>query len=433
MKSCIGAIVAGLVVTVSASELFAQFPDPSARSGGFAGAFLTRARGYEATFWNPAVLGLPDAPPWSAGLPGVSGFLANNSLSYGQIQGLYGEFLDESEKSALLADIRRDDPNRRFEIAADLEAHGVGASIGRFAVAVGTAGRARGRLSADAIELLLFGNVGEDGTGGSFDLEGSDGSAWWTTGVSVSYGHPFTVPALDWLGMRFAVGVTFNYAYAHGLVQYRDRGSLITSDPLAATVDGQRISTTDFSAGSGWSFDLGGVATWGPWTAGLSIRNLIGDLAWNEDEIEVANFTAAADFDATTSDDTTRTFEQLSPEEQDRIREILGEADFPTRVRIGATYQLAPSLSLSGDYEEVVDGMLHTGWDRTLAVGAEFRPFSVLPLRGGLGTSFEDFAFGGGFGIHGGPVHFDLSAVRRGLQDGGDGLRLAASISIWPP
>lgn len=420
-----------LLVTVRA-ESSAQLPDPSARSAAFAGAHTARARGYEAVFWNPANLALPDRPRWSLGLPAAHGFLANNSLGYGTIQGLYGEFLDEGTKSELLADIRGDDPERMFEMSADVAAYGLGLSFGRFAFGFGTTGAGTARISPDIVELLLFGNVGEDGTRDEFRFDGSNGIAWWTTGFSISYGHPFTLPALDWLGMKFAVGATFHYTMLHGLVEVRDRGSFVLNEPLSAGVDARRINTTDSSAGNGWSFDVGGAATWGPWTVGLALRNLIGDLSWNADDTELALFTATADFDSTVSTQTTRSFTDLGPDDQDRVRQFLEDADFPTRIRLGAGYRVGPRLNLSADYEEVLGGELRTGWDRRLAVGAELAVLSFLPLRAGLGTSFQDFAFGGGFGLYAGPFHFDLSALRQGLQDGGDGLRLAASLSFWP-
>ena len=86
--------VAGLVVVAvmlaSPTELVvAQLAEPSARSAALATSYLGRARGFEAPFWNPANLGLSDRPSWSFGLASVSGYVYNNSLTIGQITGLF--------------------------------------------------------------------------------------------------------------------------------------------------------------------------------------------------------------------------------------------------------------------------------------------------------------------------------------------------------
>ena len=64
----------------------AQLATPEARSFAFGGAYAARAVGYEASFWNPANLGLSTSPRWSAGL-NASAYLSNNALDYGQITG----------------------------------------------------------------------------------------------------------------------------------------------------------------------------------------------------------------------------------------------------------------------------------------------------------------------------------------------------------
>lgn len=415
----------------SAAEARAQLPDPSARSAGLDFAYLARARGYEATFWNPANLALPDRPGWSVGLPGGNAFLANNSLGYGRIESLYGNFLDRQAKSRLLADIRKGDPNRPFELAAEAGANVVGLSLGPFAIAIGSSGTAVGRLSADALELLLFGNAGESGTGKDFNLQGSSGVAWWTSDVALSYGHAITIPALDWIGMKFAAGATVHYTIAHSFARIDDRGTQLTTDPLAASVGAELVNTTDAWSGSGWSVDLGTAMKWGPWSVGLAARNLLRNMAWDPNGTELTLYRASADFDSTSSVKETRPFAELAPEEQDSVRQLLQDADFPTAIRLGGSYQAARRLTLSADYEEVIGGTLRTGWDRTFALGAEVRPLGFLPLRGGVGTDFSDISYAAGLGIYGGPVHFDLSAVRAGLP-GGDGLRIALSLGIWP-
>ncbi len=426
----IAAIACGLLVCLAGSA-DAQLAPPSARSFGLAGSFTARARGYEAPFWNPANLGLRDGPAWSVGLPGASFFLGNNSLSYGQIADLYGEFIDDSTKSQLLADIRRDDPDRMFELSFDLSGHVLGFSLGRFAVALGVIGAASLEVSPDAMELLLFGNVGEDGLGRDFTLRGSQGQAWSLSGASISYAQPFTVPALEWVGIRFSVGATVKYGLAHGLARLADQGSLLASDPLALDVEAEALNSTDVDAGRIWAVDVGAAMDWKSLVVGLSLQNALADIVWSEEDFELTQYSLTADFDSTTLTDTTVAFAQLSPADQERVLGFLDRTDVPKQLRLAAFYRLGPMFSISADVTERIGGRLRAGWERSAAVGAELRPVQFLPLRAGVATNLEGVAYTGGLGIYSGPVHLDMSVGRWGVL-GGDGLAVALSLSIWP-
>jgi hypothetical protein len=409
----------------------AQLATPSARSYGLADSYMARARGYEAPFWNPANLGLSDRPAWSIGLAGATAYLDNNSLSYGQIEDLYGEYLDNATKSELLAEIREGDPDRMFEMDVDLGANVLAVSIWRFGIGVGTMGAARAEVSPDALELLLFGNIGEDGSGRDFSLEGSQADGWAFSGAYLSYAQPFTIPALDYLGMRFSIGATVKYGVAHGLVHMVDSGSTLTYEPLAVDAAAEVLVSTEWDAGRMWAADVGAAMEWGSLVAGISLINAYSSIEWNEEMFELTQYAVHADYDSSTTTDTTVAFEDLSPADQEQVTAFLEDAQVPSRLRLGVAWEMGSTLTLSADYMEMIGGTLRSRWQRHLSAGAELRALSFLPLRAGLATDFEQFAIAGGLGIYAGPVHLDLSAGRWGLGVG-DGASLAVSLSIWP-
>ena len=121
----------------------------------------------------------------------------------------------------------------------------------------------------------------------------------------------------------------------------------------------------------------------------------------------------------------------LSGEELERIASTLRQSDPPLRLRLGGAYTVSDKLSLSADFVERFGARLNTRWDRTLSAGGEFRPVIFLPLRLGLATDFQRFAYTGGIGIYGGPFHVDLAAGRWGVL-GGDGFVAALSVGFWP-
>lgn len=419
------------LLTVSASASVAQQSTTTARSLGLANSFTARARGYEAPAWNPANLGLADSPSWSLGIVGATAYLNSNSWSYGQIADLYGTFIDDETKTKLLEDIRRGDPDRMLQLNADVSAQVLSASIWRFAFGFGAVGAGNVEASSDAIELLLFGNVGQDGNGKDFSLEASDGDGWVLSSAFIAYAQPFTVPALDHLNMRFSIGGTAKYGIAHGLAHLLDRGSLLTSDPLAVEADAELLSSNSANAGRHWAIDIGAAMDWGSLTAGIALQNAFGDISWNRDDFELRTVAATANFDSTTATDTTLAFAELTPEDQGRIDQFFDDADIPKRLRLGAVFRVSPMLTLSGDYEELLGGNLRTRWDRSLSVGGEWVPIDALPLRVGVATDFKNLAVTGGLGLYISVVHLDFSFGRWGFAVG-DGAAVSLSLSIWP-
>jgi hypothetical protein len=427
------------IATIALALLFAcvcdaaaQLATPSARSFALANSFMARARGYESAFWNPANLGLPDRPGWSLGLVGASTYLNNNSLSYGQIADLYGEYLDNETKSELLASIREDDPTKMLTLSVDASASVLGFSIWRFAFGAGSMGAGNLEVSPDAAELVLFGNVGEDGTGGDFVLDGSNGQGWAISGGYVSYAQPFTIPALDYLGLKFSAGATLKYGVAHGLVHLQDTGTTSINNPLAIIVDAEVLKSTDADAGRLWAADLGLAVDWdGLLVAGISLTNAFSSITWQEEDFELIQVMALSDFNSTISSDTTLAFSELPAEKQDEIIAFLKERTVPKELRLGLVFEAVPALTVSADYSELIGGTLRSRWDRTLSAGGELRLLSALPLRVGLATDFSHFAYTGGLGIYMGPAHLDMSIGRWGVV-GGDGVIAAVSFSIWP-
>ncbi len=236
-------VLAPLIVLPGAAS--AQLTAPSARGFGLAGSFAARARGYEASYWNPVNLGLPGTPGWSVGILGVNATINNNSLGYGQITDLYGKYIDDETKSRILAAIRRSDSGR-FRLGGELGASALAVSIGRFGFGVSALGVGDLQVSPDAAELILFGNVGEDGTGKDFDFRGNgDGSV--LSNVYLSYAQPFSFASLA--GMEFAIGASAKYGIAHALALVIDEGSTFTANPLVLDADLQIISSTGWDAG----------------------------------------------------------------------------------------------------------------------------------------------------------------------------------------
>lgn len=427
MKPHFAILLFGLLVAAPV-QVHAQLATPEARSFALGGAYSARATGYEAAFWNPANLGLSTNPPWSTGLT-ASMYFSNNALDYGRVTGLYGEYLDDAEKSRLLADVREATGGDPASLSFDIGAHGVGVSFGRFAAGLAGIGAGHAEITPDALELLLFGNVGESGTGRDFDFDDTRADLWSMYGAYASWAHPFRLAALP--RASFSVGATARFGIARDLLRVTDSRSELIYEPLSLDVAIQKLQS-DGTAGRAFAADLGLAMEWGArLVVGASLVNALQSVDWDESNFEVTSYQVSADYEDISSTSTTVTWAELDPAARDRVDALLDDADLPRQLRLGSLYRAAPRWDLSADYVELVGGSLRSRWDRSLSAGAEFRPVAMLPLRAGLATSFEQFALTGGFGLHTGPLHLDFAIGRWGLG-GGDGLVSALSLSFWP-
>ena len=426
-RRVIGLMLLGILCVSSSAS--AQRAAPEARGFGLATSYSARATGHEASFWNPANLGLSRNPDWSVGL-NASAYFSNNALGYGQITDLYGEYLDAAEKSRLLADVRDATGGDPMTLAFDVGAQGLGASFGRFAAGIGGIGAGNAELTPDALELLLFGNVGETGEGRNFNFDDTSANIWSLYGGYVSYAQPFRFDALPDAG--FSVGGTIRAGVAQDLTLIRSSDSQLIYEPLALEASLEKIQSSTGNAGNAVTVDLGLAMEWGERiVAGVALINAFKKVSWDESAFSVTRY----DVDATYTDiavtSTTQRFEDLSAAEQDRVRDRLDESTLPRSLQFGSLYQFSPRIDLSVDYAELIGGDLRSRWNRILSTGSEFRLMPWMPLRAGVATSFEQFGLTGGLGLYGGPLHFDFAIGRWGFG-GGDGIVTALSVSYWP-
>lgn len=396
-----------------------------------AGAYSALARGYESALWNPATLGLPDRPGWSFGLASAAAGLKNNALTYGQITDLYGRFLDDATKSKLLADVRSANADGLLELDFGIGGSVLGLSIGRFGFGMGTRAAGRGDISADALELLLFGNDGESGQGKDFSLSGSRAHAWWLSGGYVSYGQPFAVRLAGGKDIDLSVGASFKYAVMHTYFRFDDLGSSLSAEPLALDATGELLESTHGDAGRVWGFDLGIAAQWQDMTAGIALENVIADVEWHLENFDLTLYSVESDFERTITLDSTTLYNQLDPADRERLKDRFGRLDPPKRLRVGAAYPVAPKVFLAVDYFELFGGSLRNQWDRSLAVGGEFSWLRPVPLRAGVATDFSELALTAGAGVRLGVFHADVAFGRWGLVRG-EGIVAAVSLGFWP-
>jgi hypothetical protein len=334
----------------------AQLVSASAASLALGDNYTALARGYNAVNWNPANLGMPGNPALSFGFAG-RGAAGMDPISLGDLSQYSGVSLPTTVLNTWLSRVQA-------QGGQSLEAEGSGSfamSIGPMAFQLSTTAYERGKLSPDAVEVLLYGNAGASGTPRSMNLQGSRTEAAVTSAAAVSFGQgvDFGVGPIN---QHFAVGITAKYIVGNALLLGEDAGSQLNASPLALDVQFPIIqSDTSLTGypkrGQGVGVDIGAAWSSGPLSVGATLQNFVNTFHWNTNEMFFrpggALFTTSGsrttDFDAvsmTAVPDSLRARANVLAAEVDAMR-------FKPSLNIGAAFRMlspgctSPSVPMS--------------------------------------------------------------------------------------
>src|ERR1051326_8265578 len=271
----------GVVLARPAS---AQLVSASAASLALGENYSALARGFNAVSWNPANLGMPGNPLFSFGVAG-RGAGGTDPISLSDLHQYSGVTVPSSVLAAWLSRVKA-------QGGQSLEADGAGSvamSSGAMAFQLATNAYERGKLSPDAVEVLLYGNAGQSGTPRTMSLKGSRTEAAVTTTAAVSFGQgvDFGVGPID---QHLAFGVTAKYIIGNALLLGEDAGSQLDANPLALDVQFPIIqSDTSFGGmpqrGHGVGVDFGAAWSSGPLSVGATVQNFVNTFRWNTNEM----------------------------------------------------------------------------------------------------------------------------------------------------
>src|SRR5439155_732891 len=241
-------------------------------------------RGFNAINWNPAGLGMPENPFFSFSLGG-RGAAGTDPISFGDVAKYSGITVPQAVLASWLSRVQQ-------QGGQSLEANGAGSfalSVGSFGFQLATNAYERGKLSPDAVEVLLYGNAGATGTPRTMSLKGSRTEAAVTTTAAASFGHGVDI-GIGPLTQHLAIGATVKYIVGNALLIGEDAGSQIQANPLALDVQFPVIqSDTSLTGmpqrGHGIGIDVGAAWQSGPFAIGASIQNLVNTFKWNVNEM----------------------------------------------------------------------------------------------------------------------------------------------------
>ncbi len=394
------------MIALQAGSANAQLPSASPAVLATGNNYTALARGFTAIGVNPAGLGMPDNPGFSLALVPVQVRLGVAPLTLTDILDVEGEVVPVATKTDWLDRITE---AGGLSTRAGIDVTALALTAGRVGFQVSTVGQASANLSPDALELVLFGNAGLNGTARDLTLAGTSVDGWAATTAALSFGTPVG----SVVGQNFAVGMTVKYTVGHVLVLARDAGSIIGSNPVELDVSFPSIGPGDeweADNGSGLGLDVGGAWENDKWAVGVAIQNVFNTFEWDLDGFVYRSGEALVNDTLTASDDFD--LEQPITNAPTALREEALGQGFKPAFAVGAAYRVTGKLTLMADARRDTGDALVSVEKSHLGVGVEFRPIGMLPLRGGISrVSGGRTQFSAGLGLVLGPVNFSAAIL----------------------
>jgi hypothetical protein len=409
-------MIAGAAAALAAAPLAAQVP-ATPRALGMGGAYAGVARGVESLFQNPANLGLPGSPHWSAAFPTLSAGLGTRGISLGQAVDLaeWGD-LDDAERDAIFADVPAGGTGLDVDVRAPLAA----LQVRRFAASISYATLGSHTVNRSIVDLL-FNGFDRNRTYTIDNTEGFRATFW---DIAAGYGNRIG---------PVAVGATAHVYFPRALV----RSALVDVDTVTSVISGFRVPTdirvtyagVRSESGSGLGLDVGAAMEPIPGlTVSAALDNVVNTMSW-DDELGVR--TVVLDQDDYQNgdaeqlrveyDESERAYDESAalPGTRALAATLRGDRDagLPMTLRTGAAYQLRTGTTLAAAYQKELDSDTPFGglWGQQLSVGVQQR-LPVITLRAGLATDLEDGSMLSG-GLSLGPVHLGVARLATGSGD----------------
>ncbi|HEY2852905.1 MAG TPA: hypothetical protein VGJ18_08680 [Gemmatimonadaceae bacterium] len=380
----------------------AQLVSASAASLSLGDNYTALARGFNAVNWNPANLGMPGNPLMSFAFAG-QGTGGMDPISLSDMHQYSGVKLPDPVRATWLSRVQA-------QGGQSLDADGAGSfalSAGPLAFQLATNAYERGKLSPDAVEILLYGNAGQSGTPRTMNLKGSRTEAAVTTTAAVSFGQgvDFGIGPID---QHLAFGVTAKYIVGNALLLGEDAGSQLAANPLALDVQFPIIqSDTSLSGmpqrGHGVGVDVGAAWSSGPLSVGATIQNFVNTFHWNTTEmffrpgtaLFTTNGTRQTSFDAiamTSVPDSLKAKANALAAEVEAMK-------FTPSLNVGAAMEVLPFLTTTVDVRQELSSGMRFAERTHVGAGAELRLIPFLPIRAGLSAISGGYIASAGAGL----------------------------------
>ncbi len=381
------------------------------RALGMAGAFDGLARGQEAMFLNPALLGQPGTPYWSAAFPQVTIGGTMLGTEFGDLQTMtkYRRISPE-QRDDIFARIHPEGTEARYQFRAPA----VAVQTGRLGLAISYASVGGHTLSRDVMELF-FDGYEEGRTDYRVGDTGGSRATYWDFAAGYAYA------AGPW-----SVGATAHYYRGGTLLRSRLLEPRIDLDARDIEVDYRAVFAR---GGSGYGVDIGAAYQAAPGvTLSGSVSNVISSMSWSEDlrirqltinRFDIENVSATDLLTRYETSESTVDPDGVSLADYAVAEGLFTDSNLPSVLRLGASWSGGQGTDVGLSYRsDLAESQLGEVWDRSVAIGVQQKiPF--VTLRAGYATDLDAGSMiSGGLGL--GVVQLGFARLRDGDLDGFD-------------
>lgn len=374
-----------LVCLTPGTALSAATVHSSARSAAMGGAFTGLAKGVNASKYNPANLGLDGYQQYGLELAAFGASVTNNAFTLSDYNKYTGAVLSTADKQNIMDKI----PTEGLSIDADVKASVLSLALGRFALSFNGVGAADVNLNRDIVNLILNGNTFAD----TLDLTGSYSNGLSYATASLSYGLPVYSSGTR----QLALGLTASYIRGLAIEEIVSLKGSATTLTAGFEGHGEAIMRTA-TGGTGYGLDLGAALKLSnTYTTGIRFENVLSRIKWNHEPQERGYIFS---FDTATVDD----FDQDFVTSDDYSIDIDAFTTSLPAVMTAGFARTSGRFLWAVDWTQGFRTAPGASTKPRLAVGAELRLLSVLPLRGGFsmgGDRNTAFSFGSGLNFLG--------------------------------
>ncbi len=357
-------------------------PISNPKSFALGDAYLTKASGLQALYWNPARLGIIEHQ-FTISLIQTNFSLFNNSFSLAYYNDISGKYLSEDDKKELLDRIS----DSGFRVKGNLESFvpGLALSYKNYAVAFSLIGAGSANFSKKYFDLLLTGNEYEK----VYDFRDNDGEAVLIGEIKLGYGKELNIDKIKeffvikdsippvYAGINLGILHGFTYAEITDFI-----GSLYTKD-TGLFLD-NNIEYTTSTGGNGIRFDLGLFSQiTNSISVGLTLNNIFGFIRWSKDckrniSRAYADSVLVSDIEDSiiTTIDTSYSISSFTQK-------------IPVSLHLGSSYQYK-NMNFYFDYVQGFKKSILTSNQPKFSIGEEYFIHRYIPLRIGFGIGGDE-------------------------------------------
>lgn len=195
-------------------------------------------------------------------------------------------------------------------------------------------------------------------------------------------------------------------------------------DPFGASASADAIHAL---GGVMYGADLGLAWEHKRWNAALVARNIASQHVKSDQDISVRRISVASSLEGARVTDERLTMDDLNEEDQDRVRGFWTRPLQKATLSIAAAYRFK---TLTPEFEIRLGDDPEGKAERTLALGATWKPVEWAGIHAGTAAGEETHALSAGVSIAAGPIALDVAASQRlGVKNG---IGMAAQLSVRP-